>query len=155
MRSLALVILGLLLLSSNAFAAGIDKTNSLTVENDPATNAWLATCDISVSGIEPNQVYSGVMLFYGLFGGGQTGSTIFSISFQVDSTNTTSTETDPGIYNFKARLKGKSLNAQAVVRFSSLVGGDRLNCDSRLDRGLPGSPTTLFGSNMAATVQQP
>ena len=155
MLNIALALVGLLMLSGHAFAAGINKTNSLVVENDPSTNAWIATCEISVSGIEPNQVYSGIMRFSGLFGGGQTSSIIFSIPFQVDSANTTWTESDPGIYNLKAKLKGKSLIAEAVVHFSTLLGGDRLNCDSRLDRGLPGSPTTIFGSNMAATVQQP
>src|SRR5215831_6486238 len=152
MQKVALVILGVLVLTSNGFAAGIDKTNSLTVENDPATTARTATCDILVNGIETNQVYSGVMRFYGLFGGGQTSSIIFSIIFQVDPTNTTFTEAAAGIYSFKAKLKGKSLDAQATVHFSSLLGGDRLNCDGRLDRGLPGSPTTIFGSNMQATV---
>ncbi|MEO7862625.1 MAG: hypothetical protein ABIU05_19760 [Nitrospirales bacterium] len=112
----------------------------------------MAICEISISGIESAQIYNGVMLFQGLFGGGQTQATIFSITFQVDPQNTTYTETDPGVYNFKARLKGKSLIAQTQVRFTSLLSGDRLLCDSRLDRGLPASSTTLFGSNMAATV---
>ena len=154
MKKFILTLLGVLV-AGNALASGVSKTNSLTVENDPATNRWTATCEISVSGIDTNQVFSGVMLFSGLFGVGQTRVIIFTISFQVDPANTTWTATNPGVYKFSAKLKGKTLTAQADVRFANLLGGDRLNCDARLDRGLPGSPTTIFGSNMAATVQQP
>jgi hypothetical protein len=155
MASLTAVVFLTVLFSGNVLAAGLNKLNSFTVENDPTNNAWTAACEISVGGIEQNQIYSGVMLFQRLFSGAGTADEIFSITFQVDPQNPTYSETNPGVYKFTAKLKGKTLTAVANVRFASLLGGDRLNCDSRLDRGLPGSPTTIFGSNMAATVQQP
>jgi hypothetical protein len=155
MGRLTAVVFLTVLFSSNALAAGINKSNSFTVENEPNNNTWTAACDISVGGIDQNQIYSGVMLFQRLISGAGSADQIFSITFQVDPQNSTYSEINPGVYKFTAKLKGKTLTAVADVRFASLVGGDRLFCDSRLDRGLPGSPTTIFGSNMAATVQQP
>ena len=65
------------------------------------------------------------MTMSGLFGGGQTGTTIFSVIFQVDQSNRVWIESNPGIYKFTARLKGKTLLAQGEVSFSTLVSGDR------------------------------
>lgn len=155
MARLIAIVFVCMLFSGNVLAAGIDKLNSFTVENNPANNSWTAPCEISVSGIDPNQIYSGVIRFERLVSGAGSSDLIFAIAFQVDPQNPTYTETNPGVYTFKARLKGKTLSAQAVSYFTSLSPGDRLSCDSRLDRGLPASPTTLFGSNMHATVQQP
>jgi hypothetical protein len=151
-----LVIVVVLLLSVNAWAEGLNKSNSLTVENDPMTSSWTATCDISISGVDPHQIYSGVMLFQfsPSFGGPTVG--IFNVLFQVDPANRTWTESSPGIYKVSAKLKGRDVTVRAEVKFNTIIGGDRVFCDSRIDPGTqpPVSPT-LFGSNMVSTVQTP
>lgn len=58
-----LAVVAALLLPLNVWAADIDKSNSLTIDKDSATNSWTAKCDISVSGIDNHQPYSGRMLF--------------------------------------------------------------------------------------------
>jgi hypothetical protein len=151
-----LMIVAVFLLSVNAWAEGLNKSNSLTVENDPRTSSWTATCDISVSGVDPHQIYSGVMLFQFLpsFGGPTVG--IFNVLFQVGPGDRTWTESLPGIYKVKATLRGREVAVRAEVNFNTIIGGDRVSCASRIDPGSqpPVSPT-LFGSNMVSTVQTP
>jgi hypothetical protein len=151
-----LLIVAVLLLSVNAWAAGLDKTNSLTVENNPTSSSWTATCDISVGGVEPNQIYSGRMLF-AFAPEGQGGTFVFDALFQVDPTNRIWTESSPGIYKVRANLKGRHVTVHSEVTFSSINPGDRIFCDSRIDPGTQPPPvgTTLFGSNMVNTVQTP
>ena len=153
MLNLVFILLGLLL-SGNAFAGGLIKSNSLTVENDPSSSSWTATCDISVSGIEPNNIYSGRMLFqYAPEGQGST--FIFDALFQVDAANKIWTESSTGIYKVKANLKGKEVAVHAEVLFSSLKQGDRVFCDSRIDQGAQPTAPTIFASDMVSTMELP
>ena len=151
-----LMIVAVLLLSVNAWAEGLNKSNSLIVENDPMTSRWTATCDISVSGVDPHQIYSGVMLFSFLPSFGGPTVSVFNVLFQVGPGDRTWTESAPGTYKVKANLKGREVTVHAEVKFNAIIGGDRVSCDSRIDPGTqpPVSPT-LFGSNMVSTVQTP
>jgi hypothetical protein len=136
--------------------AGLIKSNSLTVENDPTTSSWTSTCDISVSGVDVNQIYSGRMLFQFLPSFGGPTVTVFDAFFQVDPANRTWTESIPGIYTVKAKLKGHDVTAHAEYKFNTITPGDRFLCGSRIDQGpISSATTTLFGSNMDNTVAQP
>jgi hypothetical protein len=137
--------------------AGLSKSNSLTVENDPTTSGWIATCDISVSGVDPQQIYSGVVYFASVLGGGQTGGPVYSFTFQVDPANRTWAQISPGIYKVRAKLKGQDVTVHGEFKFGTLLAGDKISCHSRIDPGTqpPPTGTTLFGSDMDATVQTP
>jgi hypothetical protein len=151
-----LVIAAALLFSVNAWAEGLNKSNSLTVENDPMTSSWIATCDISIGGVDTKQTYSGRMLFQ--FAPSGLGSTfIFDALFQVDPTNRIWTESSPGIYRVRAALRGRDVTVRAEVKFNTINPGDRIFCNSRIDPGTqpPPTGTTLFGADMVSTVQTP
>ena len=137
-----------------AWAGGLNKSNSLTVENDPMTSNWTATCDISISGIDPKQIYSGRMLLQ-FAPSGQGSTFVFDALFQVDPANRTWVESSPGIYKVKANLRGHNVTVHSEVLFNGINAGDRFFFDSRIDQGAPPSGPTLFGANMVSTVQQP
>lgn len=149
-----LVMVAVVLFSVDVWAAGLNKSNSLTVESDPSNSSWTATCEISVSGIEPNQIYSGRMLFQ-FAPSGQGSTFIFDVSFQVDPANRTWSESSPGVYKVRAYLRGRQVTVHSEVRVNIINPGDRLFCDSRIDQGTQPTGPTLFGSNMVSTVQTP
>ncbi len=148
------VIVFALLFSVNVWAGPTNKSNSLTIDKDPVTNNWTATCDISVSGVENNQIYSGVMLFeFAPSGHGAT--PILNALFQIDPANRIWTDSSPGAYKISAKLKGHDVLVHAEVKFNSINAGDRIFCSSRIDQGVQPPAVTLFGANMVSTVQQP
>jgi hypothetical protein len=152
-----LLVVAALLLPLNVWAADLNKFNSLTVEKNSATSSWTATCDISVSGTDNRQTYSGRMLFQFLAAGQGSATVVFDALFQVDPENRTWTQSSPGTYTVTATLKGHDVIVNAEVNFAAINSGDRILCDSRIDSGSqPPSPgATLFGANMASTVATP
>ena len=151
-----LLILAALLLPVSGWAADLDKSNSLTVDKDSTTSSWTATCDISVSGVDQKQIYSGRMLFQ-FQPSNRATIIVFDVLFQVDTQNRTWTASTPGIYKVRAKLRGHDVIVQAEVTFNSINSGDRIFCDSRIDPGVqpPLFGTTLFGANMVSTVATP
>ncbi len=151
-----LVIVVVLSFSVDVQAAGLSKSSSLTVENDPNNSSWTAICDISVGGVAPNQIYSGRVFFqFSPSGGG--GTIIIDAFFQVDPVNRIWTESSPGIYKVRASLKGRDVTVHSEVTFSSINAGDRILCGPRIDPGIqpPPTGTTLFENHMVSTVQAP
>jgi hypothetical protein len=156
MPRLLVVIVTVLLLAVNA-SAEVNKSNSLAVDKDAITGSWTATCDISVSGVDERQIYSGRMLFQFLSQGAGSATTVFDILFQVDPTDRVWTDSSPRIYSVKATLRRRQVAVHAEVAFESISPGDRLFCHSRIDPGTqpPVVGTTLFGADMDSTIQQP
>ena len=113
-----------LLLPLAAPAAGLTKSNSLTIDKDPGTNTWTATCDIAVRGIDNRQIYSGRMLFQ-FRPAGQDATFVFDAVFQMDPDNRTWTESSPGIYNVTANLRGHDVVVHAEVIFNAINEGTR------------------------------
>src|SRR5262249_24485497 len=93
-------------LANMAWAGELNRSNSLTIGKDSGTALWTATCEISVGGLDVNQIYSGRMRFEFLPSGAGTSTVIFDDSFQVDPANRTSTDSVAGIYEVSAKLKG-------------------------------------------------
>lgn len=143
------------LFAATSWAAGLNKSNSLTVENDPSTSRWTATCDISVSGVDVDKIYSGLMRIQYLSWDGAAAVPVFNAVFQVDPANRAWTEALPGEYTVKAILKGHDVSVRAEFKFNTPISGDRISCGARIDQGPLSSAITLFGSNMVNTVALP
>jgi len=150
-----LVIVAVLLLPPSVSAKDLNKSNSLTMDKDSTAGSWIATCDISVGGIDETQLYSGRMLFEFLAEGQSSSTFIFDANFQVDRANRTWTQSSPGLYEVAANLKGHRVIVHAEVAFDTINSGDRIFCSSRIDLGTQPPSLTLFGANMVSTVQQP
>ncbi|MGA6827724.1 hypothetical protein ACO9S2_08935 [Nitrospira sp. NS4] len=145
----------IVLFVGTSWATGFNKSNSLTIENDPRTSSWTATCDISVSGVDEDKIYSGVMRIQYLPWDGATAVPVFNAVFQVDPANRAWTESLPGDYSVKAILKGHDIAVHAEFKFNTPISGDRISCGSRIDQGPLSSAISLFGSNMVNTVALP
>jgi len=157
MPRLLVIVVAALLFAVNASAGDVNKSNSLAVDKDAITGSWTATCDISISGVDERQIYSGRMLFQFFPQGAGSATNVFDVLFQVDPTDRVWTDSSPGIYSVKATLRRRQVAVHAEVAFESISPGDRLFCDSRIDPGTqpPVVGTTLFGANMVSTIQQP
>lgn len=138
-----------------SWAAGVNKSNSLTIENNPGTSNWTATCEISVSGVDAEKSYSGVMRIQYLSWEGGAAVPVFNAIFQVDPANRVWTESLTGDYTVKAILKGSDVMVHAEFKFNTPISGDRVSCAARIDQGPLSSAITLFGSNMVNTVALP
>lgn len=138
-----------------SWAAGLNKSNSLTIENNPGTSSWTATCDILVRGVDVDKIYSGVMRIQYLPWEGAAAVPVFNAVFQVDPANRAWTESLPGDYTVKAIFKGSDVSVHAEFKFNAPISGDRVSCGSRIDQGPLSSAITLFGSNMVNTVTLP
>lgn len=153
---IVLLMFAALLFPMGAWAEELNKSNSLTVDKDSITGSWTATCDISVSGVDSRQIYSGRMLFQFLAESAGSATNVFDVEFQVDPANRVSSESSPGIYRVRATLHGHRVAVHAEVTLDSISPGDRLFCDSRIDPGTqPPVAPTLFGANMVSTILQP
>ena len=75
-----LVIIATLLLSVNVWGQELDKSQSLTIEKDSVTSRWTATCDASVSGVDPHKIYSGRFIIDGGVG------SVINAAWQVEPT---------------------------------------------------------------------
>src|SRR5262245_19355069 len=152
-----LLVIVVAMLSPMDVWADPSESNSLAIDKDSASGMWTATCDISVSGVDSGQIYSGRMLFEFAAQGQGSSTFVFDALFQVDRENRTWTESSIGIYKVTARLKGHDVLVHAEVTFAAINSGDRVFCSSRIDSGgqPPSSGATLFGANMVSTVQQP
>lgn len=138
-----------------AWAEGLHKSGSLTVTNDPRTSNWTATCVTSISGVDPDKTYSGVMRVQYLPWEGEAAVPVFKALFQVDPENRTWTESLTGEYRVTAKLEGRAVSVRAEFMFNTPVSGDRISCGARIDQGLVTSAIALFGSNMVNTVALP
>jgi hypothetical protein len=157
MSRLVVMVVAALLFAVNASAQGVNKSNSLAVDRDATTGSWTATCDISINGVDGRQIYSGRMLFQFFPSGAGSATTVFDALFQVDPTARVWTDSSSGIYRVEAFLRGHEVAVHAEVAFGSISPGDRLFCNSRIDPGTqpPVVGTTLFGADMASTIQTP
>jgi hypothetical protein len=153
---LFLMMIAALLLPVNAWAGGLDKSSSLTINKD-STEGWTAICAISVGGVDKGQTYSGRMIFFVLASGGAPSTTIFDVLFQVDPANRVSTQSSPGIYEVTATLRGSKVAVHAEVPFDSISSGDSIFCGSRIDPGTqpPVVGTTLFETLTRTNVDVP
>jgi hypothetical protein len=126
MPRLLVVIVTLLLFAVNASAQGLNKSNSLAVDKDAFTGSWIATCDISINGIDGRQIYSGRMLFQFLPSGAGSATTVFDALVQVDPTARLWTDSSSGIYRVEASLRGHEVAVHAEVAFATISPGDRI-----------------------------
>jgi hypothetical protein len=141
--------------AGTTLAEGLNKSNSLTVANDPMTSNWTATCVISISGVDADKIYSGVMRVQYLPWEGGVAVPVFKARFQVDPENRAWTESLPGEYRVNAILDGRDVSVRAEFTFNTPISGDRISCGSRIDQGPPASAISLFGANMVNTVALP
>lgn len=143
------------LFAGTAWAEGLHKFSSLTVTNDPRTSNWTATCVISITGVDADKIYSGVMRVQYLPWEGEAAIPVFKALFQVDPENRTWTESLTGEYRITAKLEGPDVSVRAEFKFNTPISGDRISCGARIDQGPLSAAIALFGSNMVNTVALP
>ena len=78
-----------IVLSGMVSATKLNKSNTLTIAKDSATTLWTATCEVSVGGVDVNQIYSGRIYLQFRPSGAPSATTIFDHLFQVDPANRT------------------------------------------------------------------
>lgn len=74
-----MVIIAARVFAVNVWADELAKSNSLTIDKDSNTGNWTATCDISVSGVDGRQIYSGRMLFQCAAESAGSATTVFDV----------------------------------------------------------------------------
>ena len=110
--------------ASMAWAGELSKSGTFSIVKDSSTKVWTATCEISVGGVEVNQIYSGRMkVAFGPSSGG--GSTIFDFFYQVDPANRTATDSIASIYEVSAKLRGHDVLVHGEATFNILNYGER------------------------------
>ena len=136
------------LVAANVWAQeSLDKSSSLTIERDSRTGSWMGICDASVKGIDPRETYGGVLL---VFLPPPPPGPLFTAIWEVSPQDRTFTDSDPGIWTFRAKLRGRTVTIQAEVTFGTIAPAG-IRCDHRFDRvddpGFFGTVTNLDLTN--------
>ena len=151
-----LLFIATLLLAGNVWAQELDKSQSLTLKKDAKTGVWVGRCEASVNGLDPQETYSGRLIFQFFRQFGPT-IFIFDLTWQVDPSNRTFTDSGPASSQFTATLKGKEVRLLGELNLTSLnvQFGNGVICSTRFDRGAapaPPSDSGFFGAEDRATL---
>jgi len=150
-----LLFIATLLLAGNVWAQELDKSQSVTLEKNGRTGVWVARCEAAVNGLDPQAIYSGRPIFQ--FFDSNVTTNVLDITWQVDPSNRTFTESGPASSQFTATLKGKEVRLLGELNLTSLnvQFGNGVICSTRFDRGAapaPPSDSGFFGAEDRATL---
>ena len=102
------MITGLMLLASASWAQILDKSNSFSMEKDVNTGIWTYVCSVKIKGIDGQGFYNGTIRYISDFEGPT------SILFVLGPNDRIYDESSPGVYEFQAKLTGKTFTIQLV-----------------------------------------
>jgi hypothetical protein len=87
------------------------KSNSFSMEKDVSTGIWTYVCTIKIQGIDRQGIYNGLLTFRSDFDA-------IDLSFVLGPSDRTYYESSSGVYEFEAKVTGKTFAIQMVYLVS-------------------------------------
>ena len=155
MRKLLPLLLALTILPSTGWTGDLgvslpgqpDKTSSLSLDKNARTGIWVATCSISIEGVDLQQAYFGVMIFQAPTGDVTRSEFVFSVA------DRSIKESSPGIYTFEGKLAGRRITMKGTYVLSEVRNGNTIECTASVQNGPTDAFPPVYQPRMLVVVQ--